>query len=128
MHDKELVLMKLMTDLAAYVQAVANGDEAIIHLASLDVKRPPTKTKPDFAVDRGTETGTVMLSVKAVRGATYFYQYSLSPDGPWTQGAKSSKAKVLLSGLTALQTYWFKVITFYNETDHTSDVLNVIVV
>jgi hypothetical protein len=128
MHDKENVLMKLMTDLGAYVEAVADGNEDIVHLAGLDVKKPPSINKPAFEVNRGNESGTIELSVKAVKGAVYTYEYSLSPTGPWTSGGKSNKAKFLMKGLAPLNKYWFRVITFVKNADNTSDVLSLVVV
>src|ERR1700750_3326701 len=39
MHDTEAELMKLMKQLAVYVEQTADDDESIVHLSGLDIKK-----------------------------------------------------------------------------------------
>lgn len=74
MHDKELVLDKLMNYLGRYVDLVANGDESIIHLSSFDVKKVGIKTKPDFEVFLPDDLGAVGLRCKASKKTVYRWE------------------------------------------------------
>lgn len=110
MYNKEADLMTLMNDLAAYVQAVAAGDPAVIFLANMDVKSFPGRRSTEFSVENGKHSGDVVLQVKAVRGAGYFWQYCIDPisDNGWVDAAEGIYSKVTLHNLKPGTLYWFR--------------------
>lgn len=111
MHDKEAEVMKLMNDLTAYVQAIADGDESVIHLASLYVKVFRGPGVDAFSVERGENHGEVIVKVKAVRGACYHWQYCPEPivTNNWIDAGESTQSRILIKGLTPGLVYWFRV-------------------
>lgn len=111
MYNREADLMTLMNDLAAYVQAVAAGDPAVIFLANMDVKSFPGRRSNEFSAENGKHSGDVLLQVKAVRGAGYFWQYCIDPisDNGWVNAAEGLYSKVTLHQLKPGTLYWFRV-------------------
>jgi len=131
MHDKEAELMKLMFDVAAYVQNVANGNEAIIHLAALDVKKFSNPPQTEFSVERGENHGEVIVKTKALRGACYVWQYSPDPvsKASWIVYSQNMFSKVTITGLNPGFVYWFRVIIINNKGVHETNMpLSIMVV
>lgn len=111
MRDKEAELLKTMNDVANYVEAVADGDESIIHLATLQVKRPPFRVRSEFEVLYGVDSGSVVVRLKAVKRAAYVWQYTkdLSSNAVWQEAGTTLTSKTTISGLTPGVNYWFRV-------------------
>lgn len=123
-NDKEKELIVLIQDLAYLVQKAANGDEAIVHLAGMEVRQKAIRAESDFKVSQGEESGSVNLKVKARPRATYKWQYSTDPQGsgPWVDAKVNASSRVSLSGLS-LGTYWFRVICTDKDGEHTGEAL-----
>lgn len=128
MHDKEDNLMKLMDDLAHYVEGVANGDEEVVHLASMRVKTFGTKHIADFEVYRNME-GVVALKVKARKKAFYKWQYSTEVTEPseWTTASTTSVSRATIDHLEIDKLYWFRVVIITAAGEHALDPINYVV-
>src|SRR6185312_1221122 len=69
-------------------------------------QRPP---KPPLAAADGPLSGMVKLIALAMVDVTaYFWEWSLD-QLTWTVGAQTTKARAMLSGLTAGKVYYFRV-------------------
>lgn len=111
MHDKEKEFDEAMTRVAHYVEAVANGDESIVHLSTLNVRPVKTSSPSDFKVEVGKEAGQARLRVKAQEGAgAYIWQYSTDPNnaGSWIEAQMSTRSSANISGLSQGVKYWFR--------------------
>jgi len=111
MHDKEDVLMKLLNDLAHYVESVANGDETIVHLAGMSVKSRPVFHVPDFEVVHSGISGEVKLRVKPQAKTLYHWEFCLtSPDeNEWQFANETFTSNTIIGGLNQGATYYFRV-------------------
>jgi hypothetical protein len=111
MRDKEAALLKIMNDVANYVEAVADGDITIIHLAGLEAKKMPTRVQNEFEVKYGKGSGTVVVRLKALPRAAYVWQYAKDSisNGTWVDAGTTLTSKITISGLAVGVTYWFRV-------------------
>lgn len=123
-NDKQKELVALMQDLAYLVQKAANGDEAIVHLAGMDVRQKRTVTESEFKLAQGEDPGSVILKVKARPRATYRWQYSADPlgAGSWVDAKASTTSRVTLTGLPSGM-YWFRVICTDKDGEHMGEAL-----
>jgi hypothetical protein len=119
MHDKEDNLMKLMDDLAHYVEGVADGDEQIVHLAGMRVKTFGTKHIAEFEVYRNLD-GLVALKTKARKKAFYKWQYSTAVTEPsnWTTAITTSVSRATIDHLETDKMYWFRVVIVTPAGEH----------
>lgn len=113
MHDKERIMYKLMKRLARYVEIVADGDESVVHLATLSIKTPSLRNKvTDFELYLPDDLGAVGLRCKARPKTLYRWEYCLGPVGsnPWQVGNLTDNSNSFIGNLTSGSTYWFRVI------------------
>jgi hypothetical protein len=107
----------VLTQLAAYVDATAGGNEVVIMSSGMGVKSPKTPPVPPVAPAAVTAANTIMtgeidLKWDRVTGAkTYAIERSPEPvtAQSWTNGDSATKARATVSNLTAGQKYWFRV-------------------
>jgi hypothetical protein len=118
MHDREAKLMKLMIDLSHYVEALANGDESIVHLAAMDVKQKPVQNLPDFEVKQLPESGSVKVRVKSHPNSMYKFQYSTDGDTNWIDAKITTAARAVISGLQTGVKYFFRVVFLDKDGEH----------
>lgn len=120
-RSKLEAMMKLITDLSLYVQITAAGDEAVVALAGLDVKKSAVHHVPEFSVVQGPHSGSVTLRVKAHDKTVYKWQYCKDPMGSnaWTDIAYTDISK---SGVSHLSPglYWFRVVFIDSGGEHDS--------
>ena len=121
MHQAEEQWVDKMRKTALYVDRIADGDAAIILSAGFDLaKQPSPAVRPEFSVELGEKSGTVLLRRQKVEGArSYVWQYT-TQESPilytdWINAEVTSKASVALSGLKPLTTYWFRVAAVTTE-------------
>ena len=99
---------------AYYVDRIADGDGAIILSAGFDLaKQPAPATRPEFSVELGEKSGSVILRRKKVEGArSYIWQYYIgetpTADANWVNAEVTTQASVELTGLKTLTKYWFR--------------------
>ena len=108
---------KIMTDLSHVrdrVQQVAETKTtpadaaAVIVGAGLSVKKRTKRNKPPVRAVQGPTSGTAWLELlRLAKVATYFWVFSTDQKN-WSSAPETMKAKLLLTGLTAGQTYYFK--------------------
>ena len=108
----------LLTQLAAYVDHLAKGDEATILSAGLAVRGGsvligPLPVPGPVAVNSGDASGELDVSWPRMVGAKSFViQYSVDPDAPgdeWKFATSSTKSSCTLTGLTPGARYWVRV-------------------
>jgi hypothetical protein len=121
MHDKERIMHKHLKDMANYVELVANGDEEVVHLASLTVKEKPIRIKPDFEVFLPDDLGAVGLRCKARKKTLYRWEYCVDPIGnanQWTLGNTTDISSSFIGNLTSGIKYWFRVVLVDATGEH----------
>lgn len=110
-NDKEQQLRESLTILGNYVQEAAQGDEAIVHLAGMDVwKSRGAKAQQGFSV-AAAGSGEVLLKTKPVTNTIYQWYYCADPlaANAWIKAGHSKTSRFTLTGLAAGM-YWFKVV------------------
>jgi hypothetical protein len=106
-------LVRLLDDLKAYVQRVANDnpDHApeIIESAGMSMKKSSAYVPPPFSAVPGPTSGSAHLKARAAgnRG-THYWQSSTDGRNTWSPIKRTRKAEVTLSGFTPGQTVWFR--------------------
>jgi hypothetical protein len=124
-----------MRIMANYVNRIADGDGAVILSAGFNlVKQPAAGPRPELKVVPGEKSGTVALRRQAVAGArAYIWQLctgsSPAEESGWTVAQVTSKASVVLTGLTTFTKYWFRVaaVTVGGTTAYSQPVMQVVV-
>ena len=110
-------LENALGELANYVQIASNGDAAAIAGSGFDIHRKKVRVGPlgipmYFAVAPGLNTGSIMLSCRAIPHATmYLFEYTLTPvtaDSIWIQMV-STRRKGVIEGLQSGRQYAFRV-------------------
>ena len=121
MHDKEVIVNNLLSQLANYVEMTANGVEAVILSSGMGVKRPATHRPFTFTVRNGEHEGEVILQSEVTRNASYLWEISTDPlpteppaapnASSWKPAGSSKQATFHINGLVARTKYWFRVAT-----------------
>lgn len=116
--NKEDDLDRLITQLGAYVESVAGGDEAKIMSAGLETRsdRTTDSTAPaapeTLTATTGNHEGEIELSWDAVRGArSYVVERTTDPQAAtaWTQAGVAPRSSVIVEGLESGKRYYFRV-------------------
>lgn len=134
LHQAEATVDDMMRRQAKYVDRIANGSEVIIIGSGFTPsKQPAPAQRPEFSVEPGQKSGSVLLRRQAIKGAkAYIWQYcvNIMPEGDegWTIAQVSSKASVELSDLTPVTKYWFRVAAVMSQetTAYNSPVMHVV--
>lgn len=136
MHQTETEWVDIMRKMAKYVDRIADGDNTIILSSGFNMaKQPSPAVRPEFSVELGEKSGSVVLRRQAVEGAkSYIWQYCTGDtpevnDTEWVVAQVTSKASVELSGLTALSKYWFRsaVVTASGTSAYNSPIMQVVI-
>ena len=105
MHAKEAIVDAIFHNLAAYVERIANGDEAKIISAGFHcTKQPVPFNKLPLAINDGLVSGSVDAVFKAIETAgSYEVEYAIgelptTEDG-WKSAGKITSARLTISGL-----------------------------
>jgi hypothetical protein len=81
---------------------------AVIVGAGLSVRKRTKRNKPPVRAVQGPTSGSAWLeALRVARIATYFWMFSLDQKN-WSPAPETMKAKLLLTGLTPGQVYYFK--------------------
>lgn len=113
--DKYNKLMVLLPVLAHQVEADANGDETIVHLAGMEVQRKKSYSVPEFSASQSEGRGSVTLRAKARPKTIYKWQYATDPSlASWIDAGLSRGCKKVISHLNS-GVYWFRVV-FIDDT------------
>ncbi|MEI6555286.1 MAG: fibronectin type III domain-containing protein [Paludibacter sp.] len=135
MHQAEEDWNKKMRLEALCVDRIADGDSAVILGAGFNLaKQPLPATRPEFSVELGEKSGSVVLRHKRIDGArSYLWQYyegeSPTDNTAWVIGEVTPQASVELSGLTPMTKYWFRVaaVTINGTGEYCVPVMQVVI-
>jgi hypothetical protein len=117
-NEKEDALDQLIAKLAAYVESIAGGNEALILSAGMDMRAAPvtstsTPEQPQgLTTTPGDHDGEIDLAWDAVIGAkSYVIDKSGEPATAtsWTHAGVSTRSTFTAQGLTSGSRYWFRV-------------------
>jgi len=130
MHQAEEDWINKMRLTARFVDRIADGDSVIILGAGFNLaKQPSPATRPEFSVELGEKSGSVVLQRKRVVGArSYIWQQSIDGND-WTTAQTTAQASVELTGLIPLTKYWFRVavVTINGTTDFNDPITQVVI-
>ncbi len=116
-NDKRRRLTDLLLALAFYVEQTADGNEEIVHLSGLDVKKAKTSVLPEFDIEQGDHTGSVNIKVKARKQKTMYRWEHSSDAASWISDGVTSACRTTIEGL-ARGIYWFRVILIDKSGEH----------
>lgn len=126
-NDKYNNLMALLPVLAHQVELDADGDEAIVHLAGMEVQRKASRSTPEFSASQSAGQGSVTLKAKARPKTIYKWQYAADPSlASWIDAGLSRGAKKIITQLNSGY-YWFRVVFIDDAGEHNGEVLKVAV-
>ena len=117
-NSAEDTLVKLMSQLAAYIESVAGSDEQLILSAGLDTREravataATTEEPQALSISSGDHEGELDLSWDRVAGAkSYVIEKSADPPTAtgWTHAGVCTKSVSTVNGLTSGTRYWFRV-------------------
>ncbi len=115
-NAKRETLLAVLRQLCSYVNLTANGNATMLLTSGFDVSKDPQPsvlTKPEIVrLENGVASGTLQLSVKAVKGAySYLHEYTtdatMAPNS-WVSSSSTS-AKTLLTNLQPGTVYYCRV-------------------
>jgi hypothetical protein len=121
LHQAEEKWDDEMRLLARYVERIADGNGAIMLSAGFNLaKQPIPAQRPEFSVELGEKSGSVILRRQAVEGAKSYIWQIFTGDSPqkesdWTIAQVTAQATAELSGLTVITRYWFRVAVVTKE-------------
>lgn len=136
MHQTEEEWDDLMRKLARYVDRIADGDSAVILNSGFSLaKQPSPSVRPEFSVELGDKSGSVILRRQKVEGAkSYIWQYCtgdtpMAKECDWTTAQVTSKVTAELTGLTTMTKCWFRVaaVTPSGTTPFCSPIMQVVI-
>ncbi|OFY87134.1 MAG: hypothetical protein A3F72_16645 [Bacteroidetes bacterium RIFCSPLOWO2_12_FULL_35_15] len=138
MHDKEVLLDNILTQLGHYVESSANGIESAILSAGMDIKGKGGNRSVGFTAAPGKVSGDVILHAKAIgsRGAFIFEKTGdVLADGTkaidssgWQEIGVSLKANFTVSNLIVGLRYWFRYAAVTKDGQSSwSDPISIIV-
>lgn len=121
-RDKRKKLLSLLTALAHQVEEAADGDESIVHLAGMEVKRVGRRSVPAFKVEQANVSGSVQLKVKARKKTVYKWQYATDPSlASWIDAGITRVCQKAIGQLSS-GVYWFRVVFIDDSGEHNGDV------
>jgi len=116
MRQSEKIADGYFRKIAMYVDRIADGDEAVILNAGFyPTKQPASPSRPLFSAVNSKKPGEIVLKCKAVPGAyAYTWQFFLGSASPakdedWVFAGTSTQVTFVVSGLTGLTKYCFRV-------------------
>ncbi len=124
MYAKEAKLDRLLTQLGNYVEIIADGDEAIILAAGINVKGKGVRQANKFTVTDGDQEGEAILVTPVKPRASYVWQRSVDPlpteppeaanGSKWEQIGITTVATLTVDSLMPGTKYWFRVAPVTN--------------
>ena len=115
LHQADDAWVNNMRTQAYYVDRIANGDSAVILSSGFNLaKQPSPSVRPEFSVELGEMSGSVVLRRQKVDGArSYIWQCFMGEfpanETDWINAQVTSQVSVILTGLLPMNKYWFRV-------------------
>ena len=112
MHEKEDDLMKLMNDIANYVERVADGNTEVVTAAGMSVKRKAVIVRPDFMVEQTEDRGVVLLRVKPRAKTVYRWEFCEDPhnENEWRVAHTTDVSTTFIEGVEVGRKFWYRVV------------------
>lgn len=115
--DKQNANLAALRQAAAFVEAIAGDDDALILSAGMDVRSAPSfQTQPtgaprNLSLSQSDHEGAIDGHWDTEKGASYEIQQSVDPPTAtsWVHAAVSVKSSVTITGLVSGTRYWFRV-------------------
>jgi hypothetical protein len=112
-NDKRTTLVKLLQQLKAYIQTIADGDSetaaTVVTSAGVAVKKTPVRKPRVFAAEQGVVSGSVKLvTASAGARASYLWQYSIDGGKTWVDAPATMQAKTTVAALPVGTTVMFR--------------------
>ncbi|MFH0894318.1 MAG: hypothetical protein V2A54_07770 [Bacteroidota bacterium] len=113
LHQAEKAWEDLLRRVAAYVDRIALGNDVMILSAGFNTTHQPvSRLNPDFSVERGEQSGEVILKHKAFAGrSAWIWQMSETPDTTaeeWKTIGTTLQATFIVNNLKPTVKYWFR--------------------
>jgi hypothetical protein len=112
-NEKRGVLVALLQQLGAYIQAVADANPengaSTIQSSGVAVRKTPTHVARSFAAEQGAVSGSVKVTAAvAARRAAYDWEYSVDGGKTWVPTSTTLQAKTTVTGLPTGTTVQFR--------------------
>ena len=109
-HNAAYQAERTLRALAAYVQYTCNDDVQVALSSGFSIRQSASHSSSPITVKHGSLPGQFILKTKAVRGASYIWQYAdnATPNN-WITAATSIQSTYTLNGLIPAHTYNFRV-------------------
>ncbi|MBI2720749.1 MAG: hypothetical protein HYX39_01105 [Bacteroidetes bacterium] len=119
MHTKEYKLNTLISDLAHYVEKVADNDEEIVNLSTFQLRKVPTRKPSDFEVFLPDDPGAVGLKCSPKSKTVYSWQMcpGVYNANNFTEVQRTTVASTFVGGLESNAVYWFRVVLIQASGD-----------
>lgn len=115
--DKQVAVLTLLRQSAAFVESVGGHDEAMILSAGMETRSPASPSQPagtpgNLSGSQSDHEGAIDLHWDTVKGAKS-YEIQRSPDPPtptsWVHAAIAARSSATISGLASGTRCWFRV-------------------
>ncbi len=134
-HAKEKIADDIFHNLAAYVERIANGDDAKILSSGFHCTLQPAPiNKLPLVINDGLVSGTVDAVMKAIENAGAYYLEIATGEIPttaagWKLAGSSTSARMTISGLTVGSKCFFRMnaLTPLGLTDFCDPVSKIII-
>jgi hypothetical protein len=121
MRDKKTLLDNLLIQLSHYVEATANGTDATVLIAGMNLKGKGGRSASVFSVVVGKLPGTLELHAPYKANVAFLWEMvkepipdaaaAIDPAHTWIQAGVSHKASFVVSELIVGTKYWFRYST-----------------
>lgn len=118
-NEMREVATEAFVKLSNVVTLKANGVTSVLLTSGFDLSKErqpaPPLTKPEIVkITDGLNTGELEITIAAVKGARYMYQYTKDPltDANEWAGQSSTQSKSFFGDLESGKKYWCRVIAY----------------
>jgi hypothetical protein len=132
MHVKKKILHDALKNLGAYVEGVANLDPVnaltIARSSSMGIKNDAKPRPSGFRLQLTGIPGQVRLYTNSIKSGAYKWEYTTTPadNASWIQ-LENNVAKILITGLTSAQRYYFRSAVVEKILGPWSNVINTVI-
>jgi hypothetical protein len=132
MHAKKKILHDALKNLGAYVEGIANLDPpnaiTIARSAEMGIKNDPKPRPSGFRLQLTGIPGQVRLYTTSIKSGSYRWEYTLTPtdNASWIS-VENNLAKILITGLTSGQRYYFRAAAVERTLGPWSTIINTVV-
>lgn len=116
---KEHKLITLITDMAHYVERVADTDEDIVILSTFELRKVGVRKQTDFEVFLPDDPGAVGLKCSPRKKTIYVWEMCAGQydESNFTEVQRTDVASTFVGGLESNAVYWFRVMLIHGKGD-----------